>query len=302
MSTDLYLPRLLLWLDDRRREEPGVYTKLALFAAREELDPGFVENLVTVLEQQGYVQIARGLDDEPDSLITNYGRAEAQALRERSADPAARFRYAHNAVIKWMFVHLQDSLGNLADFMKAPESYFLGDHLMSTELVAAVRYLADRGLVAASSGQSGLRLTADGMDCALSGETVSDYLASQSAGSHTYNVHNPQGSIIGGQHQTVQQTNSFGFNPAEVSQLVHFAGLVRQVSPTLDLPEAEHAELVDGAQALELEAAAPASDQGRLRQAADRVVNALGAASKVTSALTLLIEQGHKAYTAVFGG
>jgi hypothetical protein len=111
-----------------------------------------VENFVTVLEEQGFVQIARGLDDEPDPLITNRGRAEAQALRERRADPAARLRYAQNAVIMWMFVH-------------------------------------HRG-----------------------------------------------------------------------------------------------------------------SDQGRLRHAADRVVNALRSASKVTSALTLLIEQGHKAYTAVFGG
>jgi hypothetical protein len=302
MSIDLYLPRLLLWLDDRGREEPSVYTKLAPFAAGEGLDPGFVEDLVTVLEQQGYVQISRGLDDEPDSLITRPGRAQAQALREQRADPAARLRYAHNAVIKWMFVHHQGSLANLADFMNATESYFLGDHLIDTELVAAVRYLADRRLVAAAGGQDELRLTADGMDCAISGETVSDYLASRSAGSHTYNVQNSQGSIIGGQHQTVQQTNSFGFNPTEVSQLVHFASLVRQISPTLDLPEAEHAELVDGAQALELEAAAPTSEQGRLRQAADRVVNALGVASKVTSALTLLIEQGHKAYAAVFGG
>lgn len=302
MNTDLYLPRLLLWLDDRGREEASVYTKLIPFAAREGLDSSFVENLVTVLEQEGYVQTARGLDDEPDTRITNRGKAQAQALRERRADPAARHRYAHNAVIKWMFVYPQGSLTNLVDFMNATESYFLGDHLVDAEFLAAVRYLGEQGLVAADSERPGLRLTANGMDCAISGATVSDYLASRPAGSHTYNVHNPQGTIIGGQHQTVQQTNSFGFNPGEVRQLVDFASLVRQISPTLDLPEAEHAELVDGAEALELEAAAFASDQGRLRQAADRLVKALGAASKVTSALTLLIEQGHKAYTAVFGG
>lgn len=43
-------------------------------------------------------------------------------------------------------------------------------------------------------------------------------------------------------------------------------------------------------------------DPSRLRRAADRVTTALGNATQVTTALTMLIEEGRKAYSAVFGG
>ncbi len=47
---------------------------------------------------------------------------------------------------------------------------------------------------------------------------MNEYLAHQPMGGPVYNVTNPQGSI-GGEHQTVNQTNTLGFNPSEVSQL-----------------------------------------------------------------------------------
>ena len=97
-------------------------------------------------------------------------------------------------------------------------------------------------------------------------------------------------------------TNTFGFNPGEVAQLATLAALVQQIGPTLGLPEGETRQLLDGANALQVEAAAAAPDQGRLRRAAEWVSAGLGAASKTTAALTVLVQACHSACSAVFGG
>jgi hypothetical protein len=58
-----------------------------------------VGKLITLLEQKRCIDVARSLQYRamPDSLVTERGEAEAQRLRERRADPAARLRYAHGA-------------------------------------------------------------------------------------------------------------------------------------------------------------------------------------------------------------
>jgi hypothetical protein len=305
MTTVFYLPRLLLWFDQQGREQPGVRVDPAAFATSEGLEPDFVGNLITLLEQKRHIAVHRSIADKtmPDSLITDRGRAEAQGLRERRADPAARLRYAREALLKWMFAHFGGSRADVAAFAQARESSFLGSQLKSEELVTAVCYLADRKMIVAVGGaEGGLRLSADGIDCVTSGVPMNEYLANQPKGGSVYNVTNAQGSIIGGEHQTVNQTNTFGFNPSEVSQLAKWADLIQQISPTLGLPEAGQQELNESAQALALEAAAPAPEQGRLRRVADRVTVALGSATQVTAALTILIDTGRKAYAAVFGG
>src|ERR1035441_2614173 len=47
MTSAFYLPRLLLWLDQQGREQPGVYVDPAAFAADEALEPDLSASLVT---------------------------------------------------------------------------------------------------------------------------------------------------------------------------------------------------------------------------------------------------------------
>jgi hypothetical protein len=303
MTTAFYLPRLLLWLDQQGCEQPGVYVDPAAFATDEALEPDFVGNLITLLEQKRCINVVRSLESRvvPESLVTDRGKAEAQGLRERRADPVARVRYARETLMRWMFANFGGSCADVAAFAQARESSFLGSQLTGDEIIAAVRYLADKKVIAADSVRGGLRLAAEGIDCVTSGVPMNEYLARQPRGGPVYNVTNPQGSIIGGEHQTVNQTNTFGFNPGEVSQLATWAALVQQISPTLGLPEADQRELDESAQALALEAAAPGHEPSRLRRVADRLTVGLGNATQVTAALTMLIESGRKAYSAVFG-
>lgn len=301
-NTAFFLPGFLLWLDRQARDQPGVYVDPYLFAEAEGLDSSFVDNLVTLLEQKRCVHVARGLDDKPDSLITPRGKAEAQALRECQVDPVARLRYARKAILEWLVARPAGTLADLADFATTRESSFLGARLSGDEISGALQYLAGKGLVEATEPGPGLRLTADGIDCATGEVSVNEYLARQSSRRDVYNISNTQGGVFGGANHTVNQTNNFGFSPGETAQLVTLAALVQQIGPTLGLPDAEQTELCEGAQALDAEATAAAPEPGRLRRAADRVMTALGGATQVTAGLTLLIENGRKAYSAVFGG
>lgn len=303
-ATNFYLPRLLLWLDQRRREDPSHYAELDAFAADEAVEPEFVGNLITVLEQRRHFRTAGGIDSPvmPESFITDLGRAEAQRLRELRADPVARTRYARDVLANWLFANFRGSLADIAGFGQARQSIFLGDQLSSTEILDAVQYLASQAMVSVDPGEVGVQLTPTGIECVLSGVSVSDYSRQQMAGGDTFIVGTAQGSVLGGQHQTVTQTVSFGFNPNETAQLVNFAALVKQIGPTLGLPEAEHRELQSAADTLTHEAESPTSEQSRLRLAAERLVTGLTSATRATTALTMLVEAGRKAFTAVFGG
>lgn len=300
-----YLPRLLLWLAAAAKANPGQLIDPRAFGEQEEIEQEIVDSLLTVLQDRGQVAVLPPEDAGGGASceIAPEGRAEARRLRQARENKGARLKYAHTAIVHWLFENHGGRTAELATFLTSSDSYFHGDALTGDELLTAVRYLADRGLLAASTVETGLRLTADGQDCAISGGTVSDYLARPSGSGDHYTINGGvQGAVIGGKHQNVTQTNTYGLNLAEVGQLVQVAALARQINPTLGLPEAEEAEILESAQALELEASNPAPDQGRLQRAANRFTAALGSATQATAGLTMLIEQGHKAYSAVFGG
>lgn len=128
-----------------------------------------------------------------------------------------------------------------------------------------------------------------------------DEYARDSARGGAYNVI-AQGSSIGGRGHTVHLTNTFGFNPGEVGQFVRLAALIRQIGPSLGLPETEQTDLMNSAEALARVASADKPEKGALRRAAERVRDALTSASTTTEALPILVTQAHRAYRAVFGG
>lgn len=61
-----------------------------------------------------------------------------------------RLRYARETLMKWMFANFGGSRADVA-FAQARESGFLGSQLTGEEIIAAVRYLADKKLIAADS-------------------------------------------------------------------------------------------------------------------------------------------------------
>ncbi|MFJ4095146.1 hypothetical protein ACIPYS_26455 [Kitasatospora sp. NPDC089913] len=164
---------------------------------------------------------------------------------------------------------------------------------MTKQLVTA------SGLNQYVTGPAHIALTSDGIDCAISGGSVTDHLGRTQSGP-TYNITNGQGMVFGSSNFT--QNNTFGFNPAEVSQLASLANLVRQFGPTLGASADQEAELIHDAELLHDEATAAAPDQGRLRATADRVIAGLNSVTQISAGLPLLIDNANQAYQAVFGG
>ncbi|WP_162624934.1 hypothetical protein [Streptomyces cadmiisoli] len=221
--------------------------------------------------------------------------------------------HIRTAIIRWLH-QCTETPSWLEDFLRIqPSPSYDGVRITRQEVREAEHYLWGQGLVEPSFTPdededpdllSMPRLTARGIDCVEMGLRVSEFnnRAQGGAATHTYNVHNPKGSVIGGSHGTVRQTNNFGFDAAQVGHLLQLATLIRQMAPVLNLPAEEEAELLDGVRELETAASDAPADQGVLRRATDRVMLALTSASEVTGGLSLLIQQGHEIANAVFGG
>jgi hypothetical protein len=302
MDIEVLAVQLLLWLDQRASEQLGINTDATAFARERHLAPERLDALVAQLRENQLIRTSRALEL---CLITDLGRIEANQYR--SKERRERIRYTREALFKWLFEQGADTRGTFAYlFRRTPESWFQGGHLRGDEVTAAAHYLADAKLIrdiAPDYGREGpWMLTPKGTDCAMNGVAVSDYLElSDKKSGDTYITNNPRGAVIGGQHQMVVQNNNPGFNLDEVDQLVQVAARARQINPDLGLPEVEQVEVLASAEALERVASTAAPDPSLLRRAADRFMTALGAATQVTGALTALVEQGHRAYSTVFG-
>ncbi|WP_162624933.1 hypothetical protein [Streptomyces cadmiisoli] len=225
--------------------------------------------------------------------------------------------HIRTAIIRWLYQDQSTLPAGLGWFLATqPPPSYEGVLITAAEVDEAQGYLWNQGLVEPryprdiydeDVDEDDLmypRLTAKGVDCAEMGMPVSRFINPTQGGASTttYNVHNPKGSVIGGSHGTVRQTNNFGFDAAQVGHLLQLATLIRQMAPVLNLPAEEEAELLDGVRELETAASDAPADQGVLRRATDRVMLALTSASEVTGGLSLLIQQGHEIVNAVFGG
>jgi hypothetical protein len=139
--------------------------------------------------------------------------------------------------------------------------------------------------------------TPDGMDCAESGEPVDEYLQKRRNGAASTFITHVSGShgVIIGQQENFTQVNEQGFDPSKV---IEFAGLVRQISPTLGLAAEQETGLARQAAELEAEATAGGPDRGRLRRLASSLLNGLASAAP-TVAGQMAIGLGEEALKAL---
>lgn len=231
---DMHLPSLLLWLDEQAHERHGEYVDVSAYAGDEPGAFEFIGLLVTVLEDRGLVDVARGLNDRPDSQITKQGKVEAQRIREKRADRVARMWFARDTIIQWLFAEYPTYAGDLQQFLTWKGSAFLGDLLTNDEVSEAVRYLEGRDLVTVTNlARTHVRLTTNGIDCATSGGSVSDYLSSsaqQPGGAPVFHIGTNYGNIAANSSQFTQNAAS---GSVDVAVLREFASLVRQLAPAL---------------------------------------------------------------------
>ncbi|MYT14081.1 hypothetical protein YWIDRAFT_03455 [Streptomyces sp. SceaMP-e96] len=300
---DPYLSRLLIWLDDLATLRSGRSAEVSTFVDAEGLPPAEAKSMALQLEQQGLARIQSDLGGK-DSIVslTDMGALEARRLRALRSDSVARFVHACDALLHWMF---QTGRGRnqveVMAFVEAPGSYFAGESLTIDEILGALEHLAQRELVRrvttepTTAASVRAEVTESGTDCVLSGGSVSDYLSRRQSLGDTYNFTNSSGIVAGS--RGVVQNNSFSF---DASALAEFAGLVRQFAPALDASEEQQEALIKDVEVLEEVTAADQPEPGRVRAAYLRVQEALAGLTATSAGLTLLVQKGQEAYSAVF--
>ncbi|MFL3870548.1 hypothetical protein LT966_28595 [Streptomyces griseobrunneus] len=255
--------------------------------------------LAAELERDGLID-AMGSFGAPDThRINSDGRVELRRLAKLRSEPAARHRYATDGFLRWLYATAHDQRPtDPAAFLHTTESYFAGSTLSETELDYALARLTNSALVADAGTQpKTVAITLDGIDCVLSGATVSEYLNRTRPGDY-YSITGTN--VVAGSQGKVEQNNyNNAFDP---SALREFAALVQQLAPTYGLQPGEQAELIQDAEVLGEEADSETAEPGRIRAAYDAVMGRLTQIGTASAALTTTLQQGQEAYNTVFGG
>jgi hypothetical protein len=296
IEQDPQLVRLLIWLG----EQPyNGFAEQSAYADLAGVSPEDVNVLAHVLERDGLIDSMGAFGEDDAYRVTDDGRVELRRLAQLRSDPAARHRYATDAFLRWLYTTAHDQRPtDAAAFLTTPESHFAGDELSGTELHYALARLTHSGLVEdAGTDPKTVAITIDGIDCVLSGATVSDYLNRTRPGDY-YSI-NGTNIVAGSQGKVEQHNHNNAFDPSAMRE---FAALVQQLAPTFGAEPAQQAELIRDAEVLAEEADSETPQPGRIRAAFDTVMGGLAQIGPASAGLTAAVQHGQQAFGAVFGG
>ncbi|MFV0128616.1 hypothetical protein ACLGI4_13005 [Streptomyces sp. HMX112] len=302
IESDPYLSRLLIWLYDASRLNPGHFVDVADFLISEGLPTSEAAEMALRLKRLGLVRVEETFDSTDSEVYpTDDGVLEAKRLLDLRTDAVARFRHACEVLLQWVLrTGGRDSAIAILSYADDPQCSFAGDLLGEDEVFSALDYLADNGLVQIHPTDNGatVRITASGTRCVLAGGSVNDYLSRQPNGGDTYNITNSQGFVAGSQ-QHVLQNNHVGL---DASKLAEFAQMVRQFAPTLGAADNQQNQIITDAEVLEDAATADQPEPGRIRAAYEQLQTTLTAIGTATPGLAMLVQAGQSAFQAAFGG
>ncbi|MGW6738971.1 hypothetical protein [Streptomyces sp. NPDC055013] len=295
IEQDPQLVRLLVWLGEQPHHG---FAEQASYAEQSGVPLEDVQVLAHVLERDGLIDSMGSFDQADAYRVTDDGRVELRRLAQLRSDPAARHRYATDAFLRWLYTTAHDQRPTAPTvFLSTGESHFAGDELSGTELHYALARLIHSGLVGdVSTEPKTVAITIDGIDCVLSGATVSDYLNRTRPGDY-YSITGTN-VVAGSQGKVEQYNHNNAFDPGAMRE---FAALVQQLAPTYGMEPAQQAELIRDAEVLAEEASSETAQPGRIRAAFDTVMGGLAQIGAASAGLDLTIQQGQQALNAVFG-
>ncbi|MFE7328178.1 hypothetical protein ACFU8W_24985 [Streptomyces sp. NPDC057565] len=293
IEQDPQLVALLIWLGTQSSRG---YANQDAYVSLTGMPPEDVSVLAHALERDGLLASPSASGEL--WRITDDGRVELRRLAQLRSDPAARHRYATDTLLRWLYTTAHDQRPtNPATFLTAAESHFAGDALSGTELAYALARLTHSGLVEKIATEpETVAITIDGIDCVLSGATVSDYLNRTRPGDY-YSI-NATNVVAGTKGNVEQHNHNNAFDPSAMRE---FAELVKQLAPIYGMEPEEEAQLVHDAEVLADEASSETAQSGRIRTAYNALMGALGQIGTTSAALSTTIEQGQQALNTVFG-
>ncbi|MEU3466222.1 hypothetical protein ABZ721_40615 [Streptomyces sp. NPDC006733] len=297
IEQDPQLVRLLVWLGEK---SPRQFSAEGHYVEHTGMPVEDVRVLAHTLERDGLIAAMGSMGAADSYRVTADGQVELRRLAQLRDEPAARHRYATDAFLRWLYATAHDQHPvQPTGFLDTDQSHFAGGELSGTELHYALARLRHSWLIEEVGIEpTTVALTIDGIDCVLSGATVSDYLNRTRPGDY-YSITGNTNVVAGSQGKVEQHNHNNGFDPAALRE---FAALVQQLAPVYGLDDAQQADLIHDAEVLGEEASSEAAQPGRISSAYQALMGRLTQIGAATAALTTTIQQGQEAYSTVFGG
>ncbi|MFE4688295.1 hypothetical protein ACFRNJ_47365 [Streptomyces sp. NPDC056721] len=215
IEQDPRLVGLLVWLGEQPRRG---FAKPDTYAEQSDVAPEEVQVLAHALERDGLIASMGSLGQDDAYRVTDDGRVELRRLTQLRNDPAARHRYATDAFLRWLYTTAHDQRPtHPTAFLTTDESHFAGDELSGTELHYALARLIHSRLVQDTGTEpQTVAITIDGIDCVLSGATVSDYLNRTRPGDY-YSITGTN-VVAGSQGKVEQHNHNSAFDPSAMRE------------------------------------------------------------------------------------
>lgn len=258
-------------------------------------------------ENRGLVKAAYTLGGGVQASLTSEGIAFVQRARNERMDPSARVPAIRRAMLQWLYSEdANDSDTSSWDgFLSSSFSLYFGQRFSQKEVFRQAVHLHRSGLVEAitieeeAAGLIEPRLSSSGHDCVVEfGGNVSEYLNRQARVGNTSNVYiaDNRGNLsVGGSNFTQNSTTG-----VDTSELLQFAGAVRQILPTLDLPPEVAGQLDQDAIALHEEASQAEPNVGLITQLWRGVMSGLTSAAPTVTG-DLVQQLGNEAIKTISG-
>ncbi|MGC1211997.1 MAG: hypothetical protein WA890_12120 [Micromonospora sp.] len=196
--------------------------------------------------------------------LTEAGRREAAARIERRKDNRARRVACRDAVLRW--VYERDANGEsteVAEIVNSPYGWFNGELFSAADLVEAVRFLRERGLLGGTDETPTIEPA--GTECIEQYGGVVDYLnRGDGAGVNVTIMGNNNGQLAVANRDVAQNQT----NMNQVEALAIFAKALREFGQLL--PAEQQPEYEEVAAALEREAAKAEPNKGWVKSLIDR--------------------------------
>ncbi|MGM1062164.1 hypothetical protein [Saccharothrix sp. Mg75] len=299
VDIDEYATALLEFLYDSPDE--GVSSYLSTHS----LDAETGGKLVTFLGNRGLVDDLT-THEGPDASINAEGVVAVQKIRRERMKPARRLGVLRSRMLTWLDGHdRQTGSRPWSEFLAGPDIGYYGNNFTEKEVLREADYLHERGLIktlstaSRSPGVARSTITSNGRDCLVDFDgNVSEYLNRGQQSNTTTNIMmtGSTGNITVASDNVVQNVNA-GLSTTEV---LKFAGFVRQSLPVLGVEQSAHEALDAQAEELHQEASSAAPDRGRLRGLLDAVLDGLRMAAP-TVVRSTAIGLGEKALKSVTG-
>ncbi|MFQ6147059.1 hypothetical protein ACLMNJ_29020 [Streptomyces seoulensis] len=288
MSPQLTL--FLLWLDAHSQQ--GGYTNPAAYSEDGDVPSEEVALLALQLEQQGLVNVLRTYGSDAYPLrLNDEGRVTAHRLKELQKNRTERLRHTINAFLRWLHNSADESVPTDPSlFLTDPVSLFAGSKVSAAEMGKAIGYLEEHELVETPDADPAtVVITAQGINCVLSGKSVQDHLNQRPGDQVTINVGENTGNIAANSREFTMNatTSKDGINPTAVVML---ARALRQAAPMLELPEDDALEFTQLATRLENEAATGSPDSARLKRWGGNIISILSSPVARGALCTILAE------------